>query len=153
MDEKKVSILKAAYSAHKNEILQRQRMDSIAGAGSIIFYLLSFRVISLYPPAAKILSSLTFKCASTIIFVIITDIIIYFMVKNYTRICELQQIIAKIDTSFGLFEKGAFLTGDSLYPEKWKNYGTRRAWSVITRVGAPLILGLMVIALVWVKQF
>ena len=153
MDEKKIATLKAAYKAHKNELLQRQRMDTFAGAFTILFFLISFRVISLYPPAAGILSSLTVKCAGTIIFVIITDVAVYFMLKNYNRICELQSIIAKIDAAFGFFEKGAYLPGESLYPENWKSFGKRRAWSAITRAATPIVFCVMVIALLWVKQF
>jgi|GEM_PF-3037613 len=153
MDENKISVLKAAYEAHKNELMQRHKMDTTAGAATILFFLLSFRVISLYPPAAGVLSSLTIKCAGTIIFVMITDVAVYFMLKNYNKICELQRIIARIDVAFGFFDKDAHLPGESLYPVEWKKFGARRSWSAFTRAALPIVLCAMVIALLWFKQF
>lgn len=153
MDEKKSSFLIAAYNAHKNELLSRRRADTIAGAFSLIFYIVSLRVVNLYPPAAHVFSGLTVKCVGTLVYYIVTMVIVYFMVKNYNRICELQQIIAKIDTVFGLFEKGAYLPGESIYPEKWKTHGTKRAFSAWTRALVPILFAIMVIICFWMRQF
>jgi hypothetical protein len=152
MDENKARFLVAAYEAHKNELMQRRRSDIIGGGLALLFYIVSLRMVQQRPPATVVLSGLTMKLAGTIIYVIITDVAAYFLVKNYHRMCELQHLIARIDVAFGFFEKDAYLPGEKLYPEEWKSSGTISHWSAVLRALIPIIFGVAVIALFWLRQ-
>lgn len=152
MDEKKTQFLTAAYKAHKDELLFRRRADTLAGAFSLIFYIVSIRMINLYPPATHVFSGLTVKCIGTLIYYTITTVTVYFLVKNYNKMCELQQTIARFDTVFGFFEKGVYLPDESLYPEKWKSHGMKHPFSAWTRSLVPILFGIMAIISFWLRE-
>ena len=152
MDENRIRYITAAYAAHKKEIVERRIADSIMSVVTILFYLFSIRVVQQRPPSTTMLSGITIKLGGTIIYVIITDLIIYFLIKNYNRLCEMQQTVARFDRVFGMFDKGAYLPGETLYPEAWKTYGTKRAVSIALRAIIPILFGLAVITMFWLRQ-
>ena len=152
MDDNKTKFLVAAYQAHKNELMQRRRTDIIGGALALLFYIVSLRLVQQRPPSTIVLSGLAMKLSGTIVYVIVTDVTAYFLVKNYHRLCELQALIARIDVAFGFFEKDAYLPGEMLYPEDWKKSGTIRHWSAVLRAIIPIIFGVAVISLFWLRQ-
>ncbi len=152
MDEKKASFLTAAYTAHKEEIMFRRRADVIMSSLGLLFYIVSMRLISMRPPTAAFLSGVSIKIVGTVIYVILTDVLVYFLVKNYHRLSDLQQLIVKFDTAFGFFEKDAYLPGETLYPESWKTSGTMRAWSITCRALILILFGAAVIAVFWLRQ-
>ncbi len=152
MDENKSDFLTTAYTAHKAEISKRRMADVYMSGLSMLFYMISIRMVQVRPPASAVFSDLTIKLTGTIIFVVITDLIVYFLVKNYNRLCEMEQMIARFDTAFGFFEKGAYLPGESLYPDGWKTHGTKRLWSAACRALIPILFCLVVIALFWFRE-
>ncbi|HOO56347.1 MAG TPA: hypothetical protein PLN69_05965 [bacterium] len=153
MEDKNHLFLIEAYRAHKNELIDRRRFDLCIGAVAMLFYIISIRILNTYPPSEKLFSGIIAKCVATLVFVFITDVIIYSLVKNYSRICSLEQMIRKIDGLFGFFGDGAPGPSDSLYPEKWKTYGAKSSVSVTTRALIPIFFGLIVIIMIWLRQF
>ena len=153
MDDKKADFLVAAYNAHKAELASRRRTEIIVVALSALVYSAFIAFIIFNADARQALQSPFAKAVSTIVLVLIANIVCYNLHKNYRRHCELQEIIARIDRAFGFFDESVFIPERALYPDDWKSAGQVREMSIYSRFLIIALFALMSILTVWVIGF
>ena len=120
-------ILKMLFEEHHRQYTSRWKSVSNSTNATIATYILitSWTLISKTPPTAEIKP---FIIGFVTILASITSISIIASIPNIKSIA---QVIEKINLALGLYEKGKYLDGESLYPDKWKNFGSRHHYSVV----------------------
>lgn len=151
MDENKCNALLKLYETHKREISTRRLFELVAWINSLLFYGFVFVLILVKRAPDGLTMGNTMKAIVTIALVIVGDIFVYFLVKNYRRRCAVKRAVLKIEESLGLFKEGEYLPDSSIYPEEWKNYGEERWGSTISRLCVIMSIALLTIIVLWVS--
>ena len=122
MAQQQVDILKLLYSQQQSTAhILRERMAKISTGVISLFIVIDGWIFS----NTEIFSESESQVSTLIIAVIVTEIAaIYAIHSRYKEFCAVAKLIVRIEIAMKIYETGAFIENETLYPEEFKALGS-----------------------------
>lgn len=140
LKEKEIDILQERHKQLWDEIMYRRGVEDKTVVWITGIMLLIAGGVLTHP-----ITSLVIKGILVFGVLVIFNICRQFIWENHSRHNDVAKIIVKIETLFGLFKDDLYCK-DSLYPEKFKNFGNAN-WGTKARIKLMLFATLICIAI------
>jgi hypothetical protein len=146
--EEQLEVVRILYPWYKEEVFRRrEQMIRLTAFGSAFLVLLLITILALAPPYPVNPIVKIFSMTGVALF---SALFIYLIIQQRDRHRLAKQTLVEIEKVLGLYEKGLYLEGKTLYPEDWQT-----AWSmdrsVTIYVAVVAALAVLVIAAVLAK--
>jgi len=146
--DEQLEAVRILYPWYKEEVFRRrEHMMRLTAFGSAFLLLLLITILALAPPYPVDPIVKIFSMTGVALF---SALFIYLIIQQRDRHRLAKQTLIEIEKILGLYEKGLYLEGKTLYPEAWQT-----AWqsdrSVTVYVAVITALAVLVVAAVLAK--
>jgi hypothetical protein len=150
-DENKVTVLQMAHDTHRQEMMHHREMQFRAFSWTNSLFLAVAAALVAFGSTWTQYRQIG-ALVLTIMVIAISVSTLFFLRRNQNALETNARVIIKIDTQLGLFEKGYYGSGESIYPQRWLEWGDKRRASIETwfYMVTTVIVGTMVIVVAWV---
>ncbi len=148
LQEEQLDVVRILYPWYKEEVFRRrEHMIRLTAFGSAFLLLLLITILALAPPYPVDPIVKIFSITGVALF---SALFIYLIIQQRDRHRLAKQTLIEIEKVLGLYEKGLYLEGKTLYPEDWQT-----SWlsdrSVTVYVAFITALAVLVVAAVLAK--